>query len=228
MLNNLIPIYLYQGHRVGRPERLYDYVLAEQGIIKRVETPFVSADHLLVSIQEDLIGLRLATYPLNSLRLKAPRIPGSLLKQVLAEARHDIDREVMAHFRFTRQGWQVTYPEQAQSRVRVGYAYDDPATVVLDLHSHHRMGAFFSPTDDEDEQGGRFYAVIGRIDQPQPELILRLGMYGHWLTNVPALTLFDNVEPFVEIFQPEGEFESYADPRTNTGWLATLLSGRST
>ena len=31
-----------------------------------------------------------------------------------------------------------------------------------------------------DEQGFRVYGVAGRLDAPQPELTLRLGIYGHF------------------------------------------------
>ena len=37
MLSSLIPLYLYQGHPLPPPMRLYDYVLAAQGLIKRIE-----------------------------------------------------------------------------------------------------------------------------------------------------------------------------------------------
>jgi hypothetical protein len=52
------------------------------------------------------------------------------------------------------------------------------------------MPAFFSRTDDEDEQGLALYGVVGRLDRPEPEVALRAGAYGHWLplrwTNVYA------------------------------------------
>ena len=38
MLPDLIPLYLYQGRPLPPPRHLYDYVLAEQGLIKRIET----------------------------------------------------------------------------------------------------------------------------------------------------------------------------------------------
>ena len=234
MVNNLIPIYLYQGHQVGRPERLYDYVLAEQGVIKRLETAFVSVDHLLVPIREKLIGLRLARYPLQPLRLKVPRLPARLLGEVVETFRAQLDREVMAHFRYDQQGWQVTYPAQDQSRARVGYTAGDPSTIVLDLHSHHTMAAFFSGTDDRDEQGARFYAVLGRLDQPHPELILRLGLYGHWLRNIPANLLFEGIGPCLEVYDEVGlPPEDFArvpgaglDQKVSPGWLARLFNRR--
>ncbi|MCP4286039.1 MAG: hypothetical protein GY792_16565, partial [Gammaproteobacteria bacterium] len=109
---NLIPLYMYLGHAIPRPERLYDYLIAEQGIVKRVETPYVSADHLLVPIETSLTGLRLAEYPLQSLRFKLPRIPGHLLGDALADARQNIDLEFIYHFRFDPANgcWSVTRP----------------------------------------------------------------------------------------------------------------------
>jgi hypothetical protein len=57
------------------------------------------------------------------------------------------------------------------------------------------MAAFFSPTDDRDEGGFRFYAVIGRL-LTRPELRLRLGMYGDFW-EVPVTALFTDPGPFV-------------------------------
>jgi hypothetical protein len=125
-----------------------------------------------------------------------------LLQETLADARRNLNLEFMYHFRFDPggRGWFVTRPEQERSGARVGYLNRDPGGVVLDLHSHHTMPAFFSSTDDRDERGGRFYAVMGRLERPRPELILRLGAYGHWLDNIPALTLFDELGPFVDTY----------------------------
>ena len=132
---NLIPLYMYLGHAIPRPERLYDYVIADQGIVKRVETPYVSADCLLVPIETPLTGLRLAEYPLQPLRFKLPRIPGQLLCDALADARQNINLEFIYHFKFdpAHGCWSVIRPEQDQSRTRVGYTYD-PANGLVQLH----------------------------------------------------------------------------------------------
>ncbi len=44
--------------------------------------------------------------------------------------------------------------------------YQPPAGVVAEFHSHGRHRAFFSATDDKDEQGFRIYGVVGRLDIP--------------------------------------------------------------
>ena len=58
--------------------------------------------------------------------------------------------------------------------------YRPPSGVVAEFHSHGRHRAFFSATDDADEQGFRIYGVVGRLNALQPELTLRLGIYGHF------------------------------------------------
>ena len=198
--STLIPLYLYLGQSIPRPAKLYDYVIAAQGIVKRLETQYVSADQLLVPIDTPLTGLRLAEYPLQPVRFKLPRIPGQLLRDALTDARQNIELEFMYQFRFdsTRHEWQVTRPEQNQSRTHVGYTFN-PAGVVVDCHSHNVLPAYFSPVDDRDELGGRFYAVMGHLERENPELVLRVGLYGHWLYNIPALTIFYDLGLFVEV-----------------------------
>jgi PRTRC genetic system protein A len=198
---NLIPLYLYLGGPLPPPQYLYDYVLARQGIVKRIETRAVAAELLLAPIEAELIGLHLQPYPLRPFRLKLPRIPGRLLQAVLADAGHTMGLEVVYHFRFEPgQGWYVTRPDQSQGRTRVGWDEANQADIILELHSHHTMPAFFSETDDRDERGGRLYGVMGRLDTAQPQLVLRQGLYGHWLHNIPALTLFEDLGPFVDTY----------------------------
>ncbi len=223
LAGNLIPLYLYQGGRLPRPAHLYDYVLAEQGLVKRVDNSYAAANLLLEPVQHHLHGLRLQRYPLQRLEVKLPRIPGELLLDVLADAQANLHQEMMYQFRFDRpQGWAVTRPAQERSRARVGYRAD-PTGVALDLHSHHTMPAYFSGADNADEQGGRFYAVIGRLDRAGPELALRLGMYGAWLA-VPALALFDDIGPLVQVHGDDNDESAWAGSRP--GWLDRVLPWR--
>ncbi len=78
------------------------------------------------------------------------------------------------------------------SAARVRYtppALPDDTTVVLALHSHHRLPAYFSRTDDGDEQGLALYVVVGRLDTAHPEVAIRAGAYGAWLS-VPWANVF--------------------------------------
>jgi hypothetical protein len=47
--------------------------------------------------------------------------------------------------------------------------------ILCELHSHGLLPAYWSATDDADEQGARLYAVIGRL-AARPEIRLRVGV----------------------------------------------------
>ena len=74
--------------------------------------------------------------------------------------------------------YRLVVPPQAGTETSL--AYRPPASVVAEFHSHGSSRAFFSGTDDRDEQGFRIYGVMGRLDTPRPELRLRVGVYGHF------------------------------------------------
>lgn len=74
--------------------------------------------------------------------------------------------------------YRIKYPPQQRDATSVKYA-TLPNTVV-DIHSHGSMGAFFSNTDNQDEQGLRLYMVVGKLDTLFPEVRLRVGVYGYF------------------------------------------------
>ena len=67
-----------------------------------------------------------------------------------------------------------------QSGSSGGVEYEVLPDTVLDIHSHGMMSAFFSSTDNSDEQGLRLYMVMGRLDTLIPELEMRVGVYGYF------------------------------------------------
>jgi len=74
--------------------------------------------------------------------------------------------------------YRLRMPEQVSRDAGVQYAHL-PST-VLDIHSHGATSAFFSTTDNQDEQGLRLYAVVGKLDSLIPEVKLRVGVYGYF------------------------------------------------
>lgn len=190
--------YHVAGDELGVPAIPYDYVMDKLGVIKRVSNIHFLA-HLRVA-DGHVAGLPLLS---EGLSLRVPKIPARWLYRVLdhaAQAGNGVavlrPIEQMYHFHFIDGQWRVSIPKQDASAARVSYRGGHQATVVLDLHSHHNMSAYFSRTDDEDEQGCRFYAVIGRI-YSRPEIRLRLGLYGDFV-DLEATELFDGLGPFVE------------------------------
>lgn len=183
----------------------YAYVLAQNGLFKLVDTPHFYASLRLSAAR--VAGLR--CWPEEGVLLRVPKIPATWLAAVLADARCVSSVQVsgvrcpveqMYHFHHFRAadkwpfGWQVSRPRQQATAGSVRYHGGEEPTIVLDLHSHHEMPAYFSGTDNRDEQGCRFYAVIGRI-YSRPEIRLRLGVYGDFF-EFPAAALFEGLGEF--------------------------------
>lgn len=204
-LPNPIKYHVYQGQYI--PDAWpYAYVLAQQGVFKLVDTPHFYAS-LKVCNGRSVAGL--PRWPEEGILFRVPRIPATWLYTVLEHARRcgsggAVSRpiEQMYHFHYfsgphnSPEGRRVAAPAQKASAGRVEYWGGNEPTVVLDLHSHHEMAAYFSSTDNRDEQGCRLYGVIGRI-YSRPEIRLRLGLYGDFV-DVPAERVFEELGPFVE------------------------------
>ncbi|MDP9374595.1 MAG: Mov34/MPN/PAD-1 family protein [Chloroflexota bacterium] len=160
----------------------YDYVLAGDGL-------WLAAANAALAVRAPVA--RCAVRGLPSLggtcTLRHGRIPGWIWDACAEIARlwSLVRLEVVLLVTCDAAGrYALVVPEQEVSAARVRYApptLPPGATVVLALHSHHRLPAYFSATDDGDEQGLALYAVVGRLDTARPEVALRAGAYGAWL-----------------------------------------------
>lgn len=186
-LPNPIHYHIYHPGAPLPPARPYAYILAGQGVIKAADTPHFRAA-LLVSNGTRVAGL--PDYP-TGLITHLPKIPYGWLRAVLEHARRAgagqgilAPVEQMYHFHWLGE-WRVSVPRQWASAGRVVYRGGMQANIVLEMHSHHEMAAYFSDMDDRDEQGCRLYGVLGRI-YSRPELRLRLGIYGDFMEVEPG------------------------------------------
>lgn len=82
-----------------------------------------------------------------------------------------------------KDGYHISVPKQSVSKASVSFTYDkdaipDGSVVVVDIHSHNTMGAFFSGTDNNNDQNGIYYsAVVGQLDKPQHAFVMRFNMH---------------------------------------------------
>ncbi len=74
-------------------------------------------------------------------------------------------------------GYNFYVPGQQQEKAKV--VYDVGSSVILDIHSHGTMHAFFSGQDDKDETGFQLYAVVGDL-RKVPVVLIRVGVYGYF------------------------------------------------
>lgn len=187
----------------------YDYVLAGNGVWKRAANRHVETCRCLASCH--VAGLS----PLgSSLQLRQGHLPESTLITLLADARRRAwarPVEAMYHVYRDEARTRLVYVAQRSTACYVHYHGGDDPAILLDVHSHCEMGARFSLTDDRDEQGFRFYAVVGKIFT-RPEILLRLGVHGdHWL--LPVTALFEGPGPFVDLFVSQTDLgDDYGHP----------------
>ncbi len=184
----------------------YDYVLSADGLGVQAENEHLAAR---VPIARCEVRGLAALHPVFT--LKHGRIPHALWAHVVDIARTWAleCQEVLLTVRYTeRLGYHLVVPQQAVSPTEVAYL---PAPgVVLEIHSHHRYAARFSVTDDADEQRLAVYGVLGRLDGDQPEVRLRVGVYGYFM-GVPWGEVFEGEPQGFRDVTVEGEAEEAPD-----------------
>ena len=91
--------------------------------------------------------------------------------------------EAMAHIVWnkTTKSYRVAIPKQKVAKATVTYTWDhvkEDEEVILDIHSHNTMGAFFSGTDENDDKTyAGISGVAGHLNQATPALIWRFNAY---------------------------------------------------
>ena len=199
MFENIVTHRIFQGGDLPPFDAIaYQYLIAGNGVFIRTETRFFDA---LIPLSTPIIrGLA----PLKfQFRLKVPRLPARLLTAILTDARRARRadgglNEVLYQFHHQNQTIQVKKPPQRATAVSVTAASGgNEENILCDLHSHGNMRAFWSGTDDIDEQNARIYCVIGKLDTA-PEIRLRVGVYGYW-RSLPVTAVFDGNGGFIDL-----------------------------
>ena len=165
-----------KGYHVvsSRPGCCLIQTVGRNGMAYRVEqTPFGFFDCREDGMEVDFL-------------LDAPKIPGALLQEIITYFKRDPDREaaVQVFYDEKKRAYELYYPKQKAGAASVVFerntAMEEEKVLVMDVHSHNRMDAFFSGIDDRDEKGTRLYLVIGKIDTKKPAWCFRAGIAGHY------------------------------------------------
>jgi hypothetical protein len=148
-------------------------VLSASGLWWEVETPIYRARlRLPRTLAAGLEGcaVRVDWRAGSLFELKVPRIPARLLALTAAHFAREMLRsggqiEALAWLTWSGETWDLVIPPQEQCASRVEsrpILVEDRVGMVI--HSHGRAPAFFSATDDESEQDGFLYGVLGGLD----------------------------------------------------------------
>lgn len=87
--------------------------------------------------------------------------------------------EAMIHVVWNKvtEEYRLAVPTQRVSKGAVSYDRDhilENEEIILDIHSHNTMGAFFSGTDNNDDKSGFYISgVAGQLDKPKPAFVWR-------------------------------------------------------
>jgi len=158
----------------GEAGLYYDYVLAQGGLFVRAASPHIRATVLAAGARvRGLVPLQ------ESLELPQGKIPRRIYDLALSVLSARPREE-----HYLAVTWESEYRlrDPAQETGGASVNYERLPSTIMDIHSHGPMKAFFSGTDNRDEQGLRLYMVIGRLDTLAPEFELRVGAYGYFAT----------------------------------------------
>ncbi len=161
----------YPDRPEGERGQYYSYILAGNGLFVEAEGSLLAAR---IPVAECPVrGLA----PLESrLALTYGGIPQRFWDLALDAFMGSPDKE--RYVAITgKAGYHFYVPEQERGEANVVYQMGEE--VVLDLHSHAHMPAFFSPKDNTDEVGLKLYGVVGKLDAT-PVVRLRVGVYGYF------------------------------------------------
>lgn len=117
---------------------------------------------------------------------KLPKIPKSLLDDIVAIFKRDLSKEDMYKICYNKADgtYFLVHPQQTVTKVSVSYEMPSELLMnsniipVMEIHSHNTMPAFFSSIDDRDEIMPGLYGVIGRLDSAEPQMKFRAGFEG--------------------------------------------------
>lgn len=127
----------------------------------------------------------------SSFKTKLPSIPMSLLLQALNFFKgvwelYGTEAALQLFYSPDREEYYWYVPEQYVTKYSLDLIRGEQESenvgswLVMDMHSHGSIPAFFSSTDDADEKGTRLFGVIGNIDTV-PRMCLRAGTGGRFI-----------------------------------------------
>lgn len=108
---------------------------------------------------------------------------------------------------------------------------DENYQLVMDIHSHNTMDAFFSGTDDNDEKETRLYGVFGKLLDNVPKYKFRMGVAGRFhalsikdIFELPQLTMnFGDLEINIPVSEDNLMFPEVEFPEE---WMIIIREGK--
>lgn len=119
-------------------------------------------------------------------RMTEKKIPYGILLDVVSFFKTNPRKEaaVQIFYDVIERKYEIYYPEQKVTSASVVFTrshdMENDKVLVMDIHSHGIMNAFFSSVDDHDEKGTRLFMVFGNLDKKEITHKLRAGIAGNY------------------------------------------------
>ena len=180
MASTKIVGFLHNTHEglEGEGGSLMNYVLAANGLFAQAESPLLTAT--VQAVPAEVRGL--APLPEAHVELPMGLVPYGCLQEAVGWMAFSRPNELCVEVVWIGTSYAVQVPEQKATPISVHYT--PSLNVVLTLHSHPDMEAFFSGTDDHDESGLGLFGVVGGTFPPVA-FQFRVGVYGYFQPVAP-------------------------------------------
>lgn len=157
------------------------YVAASDGLWREVTLPWIRVVHKIAASEFRLpYGVVKET-----VEIEVEAIPKGLRQQFYRDALAAMPNEMASAMIWNSEtgAWRYAMrPALSATPVHINYqevVLDPGEHLVLDLHSHGSIEAFFSAEDDADDAGSmKFSGVIGSLKDDEPSSVMRLSMLG--------------------------------------------------
>ena len=157
------------------------FVATAGGVMREIVLPWVAVRHFAAFAVIDLPYGQLPT----EVVFKCSPVPRLLWKQFRNDAVANLPNEMAAAMVWNEEteSWRYALRESksaSPTHVRYdgeGLVLQDGEHIVVDLHSHGALPAFFSQEDNADDKYTmRLSGVLGHVETNQPSFVLRLNM----------------------------------------------------
>ncbi len=168
---------------VGQPGTGYTYELAGNGV-------FLEAHNALMGVRIHLAPAEVRGLPALEpyLWLVHGKVPSHLLELVASTFGATPDQE-----RYAAIVWEGEYGIRIPSQdcTAGSIKYETIPNTAVNLHSHPgKLGAFFSGTDDSDDQGFQVSVVVAEVSRLIPSARARVCLYGYFW-EIPLAQVFE-------------------------------------
>jgi len=153
----------------------YEYIVAGNGVFIRAENQFFKVCFQIAECEiRNLLNCE------EYFVMKKGKLPLEICEAIKNDIENsDTEKEKFLQVVYRDGEYTIFIPEQKGSGTAVKYESQEQ-DVILEVHSHPEMSAFFSEIDNQDEKGFRLYGVFSVIDGKVDEFILRISVYGYY------------------------------------------------